>query len=701
MENVGDATAYLRISTRITNDMLAGRLTAADADKQLRVISDECERKTGFSTRDAAAREQNPLTRFVTFLETPPDELVKLEAAFLRIDSIHADVKKKCSELVARTRSLQTQARADRAKGLVYVMRNNNAEKAGEILDLQRFHVRFFEIWNDPIANNSLVMAPPGSGKSTCMRWQFASDIGECPELRCLGLYDKQERANDEGMALMAVMEHPRYKALYPNVRIVSTKKMEDEETGGRKAETDERRTKRSMKFTVARKNRMARESTVELVGVGCNVTGMGYERVLGDDFCPPTVRDLPALRTRITNYFRRTILRRLRNPKLARVRIIHTPVHPEDTVGLIRKGIANGEMTNWTMGVDEFAIKIDPKTDLPIPLWDEVNDVAYLQEERFKDPTGFQMNYCLNAAAEGSRAVDQVQFYNVNGDEARSTARDRVLLGVLGKSERWLSVDPSGGGMASTDQGSADIVLTPNGYAFCQEVWFHRMSTPAMLEWIVSTILSAQATGQPYHGFMMESQGGMKGMVDMWADQIPKLLLERGLPENMLPVIVKPNTWYTVGGAHMNLGKWRRLKEASPYIVSGMMRFAGRGWMNRQLTKFHAQGEWQYQAVPGSAMERATELLKVFDGTNKSDVIDAITQWVLFHKTRLHNPFAVQVVREREKPIADPMIFQMQLQMEAMRKRMLAGPDESQSAWEEEDRFLAAQEGAPSWKWH
>ena len=159
-----------------------------------------CEIASGVTLEEAFTATRDVVTQ-VLALETlcqASDELLsKIEPAFRKIDTIDAELKKKIELLIERVRKVQRQALNDPAKCQVYVDRNQDAAHAGQVLDPKWWTVGAFRTWMNPKFQHSLVMMPPGHGKSVGMTILIAFEIGHQPELRCLWVHQNLQMATD------------------------------------------------------------------------------------------------------------------------------------------------------------------------------------------------------------------------------------------------------------------------------------------------------------------------------------------------------------------------------------------------------------------------------------------------------------------------------------------------------------------------
>ena len=642
-ERMGDPNAYVELTAHVMQGMMANQIKPLDADRMMKVIAERCAAVTGMELADVAREQQDPVKRFKGLMESGAAELEKVRASMLKVDQLREEEKKRYSRLIDQAIETQRQARDDPAKGMIYVLRDADAARAGEVLDLQWFHLRFFDVWNDTSKLNNLIMAPPGSGKTTCKRWQICHEIGHMPELRCLLVYDTKEKAGQESLTIKLILRSERYLSLFPDIRVL----------GRTEGEADS-----SMRFTVGRKNWMAREPTIEAVGIDCNINGQGYDRIHGDDYIPPKAAFYQHVRNQTSKTWDRVVEARLRDPANGRISVICTPWHEDDKNGRIRKDAAAGRLPTWRVEIEPFAIKDDADGN-PKPLWPKAHVVDVLKQKRFADPHGYSCCYKLEARNARRRAVNRIHWYNAEGRNPQDN--DLAILAGLRdpkKTERWLSIDPSATAAPhSSDQGVIEFCISPKRYGFITDVWLDLKQDPSSFrQWIADRCMEAFREGRPYTGIAIEAQGGMSSMASMFYTDLPRMLTEAGMPSSRLPVILRPGS--NVGTLSLNRSKLQRLADAAPWIDWGIVRFAG----TRQYisVREHAPGPprspYQLTYCRGTQMERLAEYLREFDGSNRSDAVDAVSQIILLMRDRLANPAAPQAKPTAKAGPTDPV---------------------------------------------
>ncbi len=647
-----DPQVYVDAHTEVLNAAGEGRISAIDATRHQQLIAANCLSNTSIPLEDAKRERMAPLLRFKGLLKTSKEELKLVRKAVMEIDVIEMDEdeKKKAVALIDEAIALQKECRDHPAKSWVYIGRD---QETGEVFKMAPVHICFFRVWNNPDYQNSMIMAPPGHGKTTCLRGQVIWEVGQDPKLRCLLMYDQDGKAKKEVLTIKKLMRSDRFRALFPEVVVLG--RGESEEDSNRR-------------FTVSRKNWMSREPTIEGAAITSQINGNGYDRLYGDDFCPPDVRHYPAVRRDRNERWTAVVEERMRNPLKARTRIICTPWHEEDTSGIIAREVRAGRMKNWLLGIDEFAIK-DDEAGLAIPIWSDRYDSDYFENKKDRLGSLYTLNYRLMPREEKERKITRLWYY----DSKNEANNARLQTG-----EFFMSIDPAASAEAgSSDTGIIEAVIAPSGYAFIINVWFHHKSPTDMLEWIVDRIIEKAEEGAPYKVLIMEAQGGIKGMVNMWTQIIPDMLKEKGY--NLRLEIQTPGTRYS--GMVRNVGKGKRLKEVAAYIDNGIIRFAGEIFSKGYGFKR------THRAIPGSRMEIFRDHLLNFDGTHNTDAVDALTQWILRNRDNIKNPNIRQTAKtgEQTEKKLSPMVQSLQRQIEELSKpKEKSGYAEEETYWRE-----------------
>lgn len=642
------AQKHLNRIIQVTNLMLTGEITPVDAQRKLDMVETACLMLTGQEMGDVADRWTSPLRRFIGPLGTSAQELMEVRRAYHALDGVSDAEAAMWDAQIDRVLALQHQARHDPARFMVYVYRDADPSRAGQVLELEWFHVSWFGVWFDTEHPHSLVMAPPGHGKTFCFSAAAAFEVGNHPELRCLLLFDEARKLTKEVLRLKGIMTSPPYRAIFPHIRVLGRQDNERDTQEG---------------FAVGRRNQLfSREPTIEGASIFGNINGNGYDRIWGDDFSMPQCREEPNQRARVCTRFTNVVEERLRDDADSRIRLIHTPWHPEDAVGRIRTDVAKGNLPLWRVQINPYAIREDRNGD-PIPLWPRKRNVRYLKERRWRLGRDYLCCYALQATDTAQKALHRVHYYNAT--QQNVTSNDSLLFDALSQADRTLSIDPAGSdARAASDTGVIDGRLTTNGYGFVTDVWFLHLAPVKLLDWVIDRLVVEYEKGQPYQTLLVEAQGGIKGMVSTWQDLVPKRLAERGIPADKQPAFIAPGTRVGQGHAGQNRGKFKRLRESAPYIEKGCVRFAGR--RVRRPGRVAAATE----AIPGSDLAVLAGMLIEFDGTTKFDAGDALCQWILFNKSAFRDPFftAARAPAPPTRPTTDPMAMALGRQLEAMR---------------------------------
>lgn len=620
-DNKGNPQTYVAMRLELINRAMTGDLPkSVDGERLKKWIAEECEANTGVPYTDAAQENRDHIASLMELMERGEDELNNLADAILACpDSrLTDDLKKKYVKSIRATIHLQRLSRENPIAFMLYIGRDDDPEHAGEMFTLAQCHVDMHEIWADEEKQHSLIQAPPGHGKSTCLRYRMSYEIGQNPALRHLYLTDQAEKAAQTGLTIKRILRSRRFRAVFPDVRLL-----------GRADEATDSGTR----FTIARKNSFARDATFFCAAIKSRIQGNRFDRLWPDDLCPAEVRDYPSERRNANQKWDTEVKTRMADPKTARIRMICTPWHPDDVAGRIAREAAAGHQPDWRIEIDRFRIK-DDKDGSPIPIWPGKWDAPYFEQYRSTNPIDYDLLYRLKSNVETKRSVNVVRYYNSQINGAATTDADRRGAEAIEIGERTLSIDPTASSNEqSTDTGISEAVLAKNAtgqeFAFITEAWMFHKGPVEIQDWIVDRVCLQADVGRPYTTVLIEAQGGIKGMVSLWVSNITQKLKERKCPS--IPTFITPGT--RLGAGTQNKSKLKRLIECAGYLESGVVRFAGR----RTWDKAARIG--RLEAIPGSPIERLAEHILTFDGTNRSDGVDATTQWILFNQSRMSNP--------------------------------------------------------------
>jgi len=661
-----DPTAYVEAAHRALNDLNAEKISGATYTRLNKGIIDACLANTGVSYEDAARVGQDRIASFIGIMEHSAAELEQVQAAFEKADDdrITEGLKKKWRILIQRTIRLQREARADPAKFMLYVGRDDDKEHAGEVFDLAACHLRYFSIWNDDTFPHSLTEAAVGHGKSTCLRYQAAWEVCDSPELRCLFITEDKIKASSTVMVLKAIIRSRRCRAVFPTIRVLSrTDKAKDSD----------------LMFTVARLNVLARDATFFGAGIFSNIQGNRYDRIFGDDVCPEKVRDHPAERNRVNRKWFSVVEGRVADT-YARIRLICTPWHPDDVAGITVRDVQNDRLKTWRVEIDRFRIKDDAEGKA-VPIWKKWT-VDYFEEQKIRAGINYDFRYRLLCHSNRARIIRQLHYYPHKG---------RVAKNLTSGGEKWLSLDPAGtGGKQSSDTGIVECVIYSNGYAFIPDCWFLHCPIGEVVDWVVDRVVHAGKAGQPYHGLHWEVQGGVKVFYSMLLSELRGRLKEKDY-QHPLTII---DTGTRVGGASQNRGKTMRLKACSGYLDYGRVKFAGIA-VKKPPDRYHKTARIVYEARRGSNIAKLADYILNFDGTRGTDAVDALTQWILYNQGR------IKAIRERSRNAPAPAKSgdgkQVSMLAHLMREqltKMFEATDDGDEAADEEFAFIAGRFG-------
>lgn len=672
-----DPRTYVRLAALIDNRTFSGKIKAVNGKQMQEMLANACLRNTGIALEDAAKEDMDVLQRFEGLMETGELELLAVERSVQNAEKLSGGKKKSYVDVIRRTIALQQKCRPDPMLSWIYIGRTS---ERGEVFEMSPIHRRFFDVWNDPSADHSLVMAPPGHSKTTSLRGQIVWELGDHPELRCLLIFDAKPKAQSEVNTVKRIMRSPRFRAIFPGVRVLNrTESGEDS----------------SFRFYVSRPNWMSREPSIEGAAILSRINGNGYDRIFADDICSPEVRDQPRIREDCNRRWDDVISQRLREPKRhPRIRLIHTPWHENDVSGRVRRMAGEGLIKGWKIAIDEFAIKDDAKGKA-IPVWDHFT-TEFFEEQKIKIGAGYTLNYRLKPRQGQDRIVAGLHFYNgtpdkrhdsimrknVNGLARKITdyAYDEALCEALKSpdADRQLSIDPAAtAGRTSSDTGIVEFVLTPKGYAYLTQTWALHEGPVFIQTWIVDQIFKAIDEGQGYSIVWIEAQGAIKGMANLWEKGITAALKEKNCPN--IPRIMLPGVGF--GRVTQNPSKIARLKECSGYLQNGLVTLAGHRVVNALRRKSYCQ------ARPGTEMAQLAERIINFDPGSRTDGVDAVTQVILKNRDKIRNPF----LKTPEPPKAAPV---MDWKTQALRERMdqVKRDRVNKGQRSEEHEFLVAQ---------
>ncbi len=553
---------------------------------------------------------------------------------------------------------------------MIYVGRDGEQNK---VFKLAEIHVDFFTAWNTPGDQNVLLEAPPGHGKTTCLRYQNTWEVAEAPTLRFLFLYDTEPKGAKEVAQIKTIIRSGRFRALYPNIEII--KGVEGEGGVVRAEDSTER-------FTVTRPNWGSREPTVEAGAIGSSMQGNRYDRISGDDVCPPEVVDQPTLRMNIIRTWEEVVERRLADPNTSRCKLTYTPWHDDDLPGHIKAQIRKGERTGWAI----HSTPIDDDADgNPIALWPKRFSVGHFKElQRTMSPSAYARLYRLRCIAEEDRIVTRLCYYPVDGDMDQNPMGVRESfekqLARIASGEQCLSVDPSAtSGKASTETAITQIAMTADGKPYIVDCWFFPGNPVRIQEFLVACVTKEQPEkylkeqGQdPFRlpktkidVILFEAQGAITGMVVLWEQYIYRRLKETGCTN---AVRLERADTRTATYSRQNQSKERRLRNTAAYMENGIVKFPGRVVYDGKVSVVPSRNE--------NIVKLCNQMLNFPVGL--ADGVDTVTQYVLRNESRmasdaptpepgesveLENPFrqGKRAFRDRMKQDSDPESFYLE----------------------------------------
>jgi len=668
-ENLHNPDAYVEAVARIQNSVLDGSLPSVEAKRITDLLKANCADMTGVPFDEVTRDKVDPLLRFKNALDMGRDEIEQLISAVKNVDEQRASASEK-KRIIAHLRKvlkLQDECRADPAKFFVYLCRNADDPARPEkghyaILNLEWFHCLYFDVWTDPHFRNSLIQAPPGHGKTTALNAYVCWQIGDRPTIRILWLSDQKDKANKEIRKIKRLMKSKRYRAIFPDIRIMTVADDQSDST---------------QRFTVVGASTDSREPTLEGYSILSSFNGAGYDMVIGDDFCSPDVRHFPKLRADISEKWASVVEERLRNPATSQIKIIHTPWHKEDTCGLIIRDVENGRLRNWRVEVEPFKIR-DDKEGRAIPIWPGKFDADYLEQRKIRlGPVRYACNYKLSADVREEQLIKKVNFYHSLENSPLTTDHDRQRFDRIAQAERWLSIDPSASTAGhSSYQGVIEGVVLSSGHGLVTGAWSLKLDPVAMQDWIVDRIATQPSPG--YHGVLIEAQGGIKGQVSLWKAGIEEKLAAKKIK---MPLFVTTNT--ITGATRQHKSKLYRLSDCAG-MIQEVIYFAGQ----RKLSNIGGKSSSYMAAIDGSEIERLIKNMQNFHTTDETDGVDALVQWVYHHRHTLSRAELNTIAPTQEAPTQlNPLTAKMQ--------KMMSGDSEEDGWLAEEMEFITGKRSA------
>lgn len=572
----------------------------------------------GEPLKEAAASLRGPLETLEdeSILRRNEQELFSLQASIKKVKALSESKKKRWLDLIDGVLDAQRFARENAIGTWLYVCRSG---EDGSVFIPEKMHVNFFRVWKNRF---TMQEAPPGHGKTTCLRGQVLYDIGTRPWLRCLRLSDSEEKARKEVRLLREMLTSGYFQALYPKVRVLGRQDHQEES---------------AKRLTVTRPNKHSREPTMEAAAIMSNVQGNGYDKIYADDIVKPDAANQPSVRERISFKWLNEVETRLRNPAKAEIAMIGTPWHIDDVYGKIEKQVQAGDREKWI--IVRYPVKAKQGGGFHL-LWPGRYNDQYYQRERSKMTAAeWARLYEMRCQPDEARIVTRLHYYPADESDPMwemmpSTTRERfkTRLDEIRDGEQWLSVDPSAtSGHASSESPITQFALTDRGYAYIRRCWFFPGNPVFQQKWLVSALLGRCAypdedkdLWQKYplprekaDYILVEAQGGIKGQVILWRNFIDRELAK--FKSNATGRVFLADTR---GASGTNTGKRARLKAVSGYLENGIVKLPGRMVWNRNTQHM------EFKQPHDPNISKLVEQIINFP-SKKDDGVDTVTQWI------------------------------------------------------------------------
>ena len=521
-------------------------------------------------------------------------------------------IKKKWLRLIDETLRLQAEARSNPVYLTIYVVR---CQQTNDVLVMEQIHIDFFRIWNDPDQPNTVIMAPPGVGKTTCLYGQELSDMQEDQRRRFVKLCCDMATAQNRVGVVRVYALHRRMLAVYPHLRI---------DTG---------RSDNMSQFTLMRPNIGSQDPTMVAKGAKSEIQGAGLERIHCDDLCGMKVRREPSTRKAITEHFKSAVLTRRRDLTKSRTRYIATPWAVDDTTCIVAREIAQGLRPGWR--VHRFRVEEDADGN-PIPLIRRgaCGDANELLTIKRTDPVGYACSYRLDPRDESLRRLRKIHYYDISGGrDPLCPKEERIVhaerLRAIESAERWAVLDPGMGGADET--GMVGFSLSPNGRAAIRWAsFFGGKSTEAIDH--VEQVVMADSSEQ----VLIESQGPGKGTADYWAEYlIARLGADFRNRIYFSGTRMRDGAGKPVG---QNISKGQRYVGCISYLEGATILLPGR-WVVED-------GEPKLICCANPALEKLHDQLLNYPNVASDHGVDCVSLFINYHVGRL-----VRSVESLRKP--------------------------------------------------
>lgn len=649
-----DAQRQFRRVLTVINNMLSGEATGLNTRQLLDMIDEACQATVGESLATVAREGTDPARRVTDILTLPEGEIRELAAAYRRMNGPTPSELARWDGLCEKVILLQAEARRDPARFAVYVGRVGDALHAGELLDMQWFHVALQDIWALPKATRTATCQPNGMGKSTQFRLRRCWRIGNRPEVRRLVILSDQDKAEMEVGATLRLMTDPAgyYRAVFPHIRVLGR-------TEGAK--------KTAKTFSVARKNQAyARDATVTAAGSTCNIEGEGFDEIDLDDPQDITARHYAHVRDEVAWRIEGPIPSRLRVAADQRMDAVCTPIHPDDWLGRLRRAHAAGERPSWKITIGCFAHRFDPASGRYTSLWDKVITADQLRE--MSRGAFFKCTHLLEDTLDDRRVVSGVRYYPADPDDAlwartNEAYRKRCLdrLRLIRGGEQWISIDPSGTrGKRSSLTAVGRFSLVPGEKPGSVLLYLIRVDlrpgdSSALREWIIEQVVGPELFKQRYihpddsdevkkakrdlwgqktaargniKGVLIEGTGGQASGTNLIRDDVPLMVREMGIDWSG----TVQNARATAPGGKTNIGKRVRLTECAHLLTGGYVKFPG-SWMVQDGDASKIRLTAMDDGPQAGAVKTLVDQIVHFEDNRSNDGVDMVTMILLnFH---------------------------------------------------------------------
>lgn len=533
-------------------------------------------------------------------LERNEEELLRVKEAMEKIDLIEANldgIKKKWMELIDLAIRLQHEAVTSAVKLTVYVVR---CQETNQVLDMSEMHVEWFRIWADEQSRHSLIEAPPGTGKTTCLYGVELNDFRTNQNLRILRASGDLDTACKRLAIVRDYILSPRYQAIAPHVKIDYTKPC-----GVRS-------------FTLKR-DTYSQDPSMQAVGALSEYQGAGFERIDCDDLCPDKVQWEESLRKKIWKRLNGTTLKRVRDWAVSKVRYIGTPWHSADATSQLHRRILDGEMPNWR--TRKFPRREDADGN-PLPLYDRPDwseQRLQLIAQKRNDPEGYACTELLDPPDKYTVKFNRPHFYDVSGGKDPLCPEHRrefyeKLLTAIQAGQRWHVIDPAAGGSDFT--GMLCFSLSIKGTAALISAHSWTDTADNLLDELANVV-----TSEGNDKVLMEGQGGGKAHAD-----IQKWYMTTFVGSDYADKMEIAGTHFgnqKGKGSGQNMSKIVRWRAALPYLNNGVILFPGK-WVKSDVN----QGA-RLVPVDDAEMAGAFDQLTQYPNTSQDQYVDCVSMFI------------------------------------------------------------------------